>query len=80
MPIKRRLAKGITHRITPEAVAAFGAGDQMALHRALGLAPWQVSPLDADTPAPPAWASHRTAWAESWPVAHDLRQALTEAA
>jgi hypothetical protein len=81
MPIKRRLAKGITHRITPEAIAAFGAGDWMALHRALGLAPWQVSPLDTDTPLPPAWASQcsATVWAGAWQTARDLRQALTEA-
>lgn len=78
MPIKRRLAKGIAHKITPEAIEAFRAGDWLGLHRALGLAPWQPSPIDTDTPEPPAWATQRgkTGWAEEWPMVFELRQAL----
>lgn len=54
MPTKRRTAKSREHRITPEALAAFKAGDSIRLHRALGLRPWQPSPLEADT-GPVPW-------------------------
>ena len=45
MPVKRRLDKSRPHRITPEAVEAYRAGDFLALHHALGLRPWECSPL-----------------------------------
>ena len=45
MPVKQRKAKGRQHKITAEAIAAWKAADYMALHRALGLHPWQASPL-----------------------------------
>ncbi len=51
MPVKRRTLKGTPHRITPEAVDAFRAGDYLGLHRALGLAPWETSPLPSDVTA-----------------------------
>ena len=75
MPTKRRIAKGRDNRITPEAVAAFATGDWMELHRALGLKPWQPSPLDTDTPEPPPHAQ-KGPWAEAWPLAFDLRGKL----
>jgi len=75
MPFKRRAAKGRSHRITRQAVEAFTAGDMLALNRALGLRPWQPSPLDADTPEPPAWAGPGP-WRDGWPLAHDLRGML----
>lgn len=75
MPTKRRAAKGRTHRITRDALAAFQAGDAIALHRALGLRPWQPSPLDAVTPEPPL-DIRGGPWAESWPLAFDLRGKL----
>jgi hypothetical protein len=78
MPIKARRAKARQLRITPEAVQGFEAGDVLALHRALGLRPWQASPLDVDGPEPPAWAG-RTAWAASWPPAAELRAELERA-
>ena len=71
MPTKRRAVKGKANRITRQAIEAFAAGDGLALHRALGLRPWQPSPLDADAPEPPAWAG--TLWADGWALAHDLR-------
>ena len=74
MPTKRRVAKGREHRITRAALEAFTAQDMLGLHRALGLRPWQPSPLDADTPEPPAWAG--TLWADGWGLAHDLRGKL----
>ena len=65
MPVKLRLSKSRAHRITPEAIAAFQAGDRMALHRALGalcLGPWMPSPLETDGPTPPTWSAPRSAW------------------
>ena len=78
MPVKRRLAKQ-KPRITPEARAAFEAGDKMALHRELKLPPWMASPLEVDDPHPPSWAG-QSAWATTWPEVWTLRQALLEAA
>ena len=74
MPTKRRAAKGRNNRITGQAVEAFMDGDALGLHRALGLRPWQPSPLAADTPEPPAWAG--TLWADGWGLAYDLRGKL----
>lgn len=39
MPVKRRTSKVRDHRIKPEAVEAYRAGDGRTLHRALGLRP-----------------------------------------
>lgn len=75
MPTKRRAAKSRTHRITREALDAFRAGDKLTLHRALGLRPWQPSPLEADKPEPPCDMPGGP-WAEAWPLAFDLRGKL----
>ena len=84
MPIKRRSSKAMKHRITPDAIEAFIAGDYLALHRALGLAPWEPSPLpaasialgvDPDDPPP----MDGTAWALSWPLAVELQRELQKA-
>lgn len=75
MPVKRRQAKVKDHRITADAIEAFRAGDAVALDRALGIRPWEVSPMDADTDDPPEWAGG-SAWAQSWPVARELRLEL----
>jgi len=73
MPIKRRIPKSRAHLITPEAIEAFHAGDERALHRALGLTPWEASPLDANEgPAPYGGEL----WRASWPQAQALRRAL----
>ncbi len=46
MPTKRkRLSRQAQQRISPAAFEAYRAGDYMALHRALGLAPYEPSPL-----------------------------------
>jgi hypothetical protein len=66
------------HRITPQALDAFQCCDRLALHRALGLRPWQPSPLDAVTVEPPAWAGECEAWRQSWPLARELRASLEQ--
>jgi hypothetical protein len=77
MPTKRRVDKLRRHRISPEAVAAFEAGDYCALHKALGLRPWQASPLPLEVTSlgvdqgPPP--DGPTAFAASWPVAQALQ-------
>lgn len=76
MPSKRRTAKARDIRITPAALAAWEAGDERALHRALGLRPWEVSPLHAEGECP--WPIG-TGAASTWPRMVELRAALQEA-
>jgi hypothetical protein len=80
MPIKLRHAKVREQRITLAAVEAYTAGDWMLLHRALGLRPWQPSPLDADTDEPPAWLPPGHAWRKDWSTVRQLRLELEDAA
>jgi len=83
MPVKRRLNKRRQHRITPEAIEAFLAKDVWALHRALGLAPWEMSPLlQSEHPygipkKPPS--SQSTCFDQSYEQAVKLRAALIAA-
>jgi hypothetical protein len=74
MPVKRRVAKLKAHRITEAAIAAFKAGAWLDLQRALGLKPWEMSPLDAG-PTPPSWRKTT----DDWQQAVELRQALEDA-
>jgi hypothetical protein len=41
MPVKRTLAKARTYKLTENDFAALIAGEGIALHRALGLKPWE---------------------------------------
>ncbi len=66
--------------ITKAALGAFAAGDSQALHHALSLSPWTPSPLNVDSPYPPAWAAPRGSWAQEWEKAWQLRQKLQDAA
>jgi hypothetical protein len=75
MPTKRRAPKRAEHPITPEAVAAFIAGDSVALHRALGLRPWQDSPLGVGDWKRPAWFNEA-----DWNLQQALRAELIDAA
>jgi len=85
MPVKRRNAKARLHRITAEAVEAFEAGDYMALHNALGLAPWEASPLPAsitvlgvDPNGPKQWSDSQVN-IETWAQAVELQRELQAA-
>jgi hypothetical protein len=55
MPTKRtrRSRHAVVHRITPEAVQAWQAGDYWALHDALGLRLWQMPDWGHDPPDEP---------------------------
>jgi hypothetical protein len=85
MPLKRRHAKSRAHRVTPEAIEAFRARDFLALHRALGLKPWQPSPLPASVnplgvdPSRPPEGRPGDWSADAWQLAVDLQRALIEA-
>ena len=85
MPVKRRLMKKQAHRITPEAVEAFQAGDYLALHRALHLPPWHPSPLPESVtplgvdPGNPPTDGRGAALDGLWPVAVELQRALQAA-
>jgi len=72
MPVKRRKSKIKARLPTPEVFAAFDAGDEWALRRALKLPPWHASPLDTDL-AGPAPYGPETCWAMSRPDALELR-------
>ena len=73
MPAKRRVGKMRALAITPEAVEAFRAGNWIALHRALGLKPWEASPLHAERHAERPSSS---VYAESLPQALELKAQL----
>ena len=73
------------HRTTPEAIEAFITRDYCRLHLALGLRPWQISPLPREEgfglgvglgPAPDGTPA---LWFESWEQAQELRRLLEEA-
>jgi hypothetical protein len=64
------------HRISPEAIAAYEAGDDRALDAALGLRPWEVSPLRVDQGPGPGGP---TAWAASWPKAQQVQREIEKA-
>lgn len=78
MPVKKRSAKVRPHRITPDAIAAFKAGDVSALHLALKLGPWVPSPLDVEPDEPSPYPAG-TGGAEYWPLAQELRRELIDA-
>ena len=63
--------------LSPDAIDAFAARDDDALRVALGLRPWEASPMDAhDGPSP--WPEG-SAGARSWPLAQRLRRELMAA-
>ena len=73
---RQKRSKTRRHRISDAAVAAWIAGDEVALDDALDLPPWHMSPLHCDEPP----ANDLTAYAESWERACELRLELIEAA
>ena len=78
MPLKRKTSKQRDTRITPEAVEAYRAGDEMALHRALGLKPWEPSPIDAIGNCPWSEGSGGSlSWAKVKALRGELEAAIT---
>lgn len=88
MPVKRRLVKVHSHRVTQQAVEAYVRRDFHALHTALGLKPWERSPLpinecalgvDGGEPPELKAPSSRSLWRDSWYVARELQAGLEAA-
>ena len=65
-------------RITPEAIAAYEAEDGMTLHVALGLKPWEMSPLQVHEIPEPSRDSPYP-WLRSWWKITRLREELEAA-
>ncbi|WIW51144.1 hypothetical protein LRP31_18805 [Mesorhizobium mediterraneum] len=84
MPVKRRRAKGKPFKITNAAIDAYRARDYLALHRALNLYPWEMSPIPAQfeplgcNPANPPLASDLL-WSQSFQQAVGLQRELEAA-
>jgi hypothetical protein len=79
-PLQRARSR---HRISPEVLASYEAGDYRALHKALSLRPWmasplplEVTPLGVDQGAPP---DNATAFSASWPLAQQLQREIEAA-
>jgi hypothetical protein len=68
--------------ITPQALAAWRAGDTHASHNALDIQPWDFSPFHVERETPPEWVVERSrgsdciADVENWRRAFALRRAL----
>lgn len=85
MPTKRTPRnRNVKRRITPAAIEAFRANDFKSLHHALGLRPWEMSPLPrdieplgCDPERPPN--SGTTLFDQSFERAVELQRALLQA-
>ena len=78
MPVKRRRSKKFATQLTPEVFAAFDAGDEYTLRRALRLPRWHASPLDSDLDGPPPYGPENC-WALSRPAALEIRVEILRA-
>lgn len=79
MPTKRtKITRNRVPTLTAEAVAAFKAGDAMALSAELRLRPWWPNPLDVDTDTPPE-IYLGTPYGDAWPEVRRIRLALEAA-
>ncbi len=79
MPTKRkRRTHGLAaDTISSAAIAAFKAGDWHGVNRALGIRPWQISPMDAHKYSETISTVHgNTIWLDSLPRAKHLRAEL----
>lgn len=83
MPLKRRAGKSRVHKVTAEAIEAWRAGDYSRLHMALGLRPWEMSPLPEDLTAlgvGPEKPGYDDGWSASWAQARELQLLLLKEA
>jgi hypothetical protein len=79
MPVKRRKSKMRTQQLTPEVFAAFDAGDEYALRRALNLPPWHASPLWEDLDGPPPYGDASMMINQTRPAAREIRREILAA-
>ena len=78
MPVKKRKSKK-AYQFTPEVFAAFEAGDEYSLRRALKLPPWHATPLDTDLAGPPPYGSEDMLINQTRPDALEIRQEILAA-
>ena len=77
---------GRLFQISPDAIAAYEAGDFHGLHRALDLRAWEISPLPIEVTALGVDPDDRpddrdgSRWAASWRQAMELQRRLIETA
>jgi hypothetical protein len=80
----RRRAGARKRNIKPLAIEAWKAGDYIALHQALGLAPWEASPLPTSVCVLGCHHGERPSWINdavvNWDQALDLQDRLYEIA
>jgi hypothetical protein len=79
MPVKRRKSKMKAHQLTPEVFAAFDAGDEYTLRRALKLPPWHASPLWEDLEGPPPYGPDELLINMTRPAALEIRREILAA-
>jgi hypothetical protein len=81
-PKRRPLKRKRLTQLTEEAIVAFRDGDHCKLARAINLAPWEISPLDAHHRCEPdlsrCRAEHRI-YLSTWRKAMNLRIQLLDA-
>lgn len=78
MPVKRRRPKVKRPPLTPEAFAAYEAGDEAALCVALGLKPWMWNPMKTAGEMP-RYLENNDWHARLWREARALRDELEAA-
>jgi hypothetical protein len=84
MPVKKRSAKAKRFKINHEVVDAYREGDFRALHRLLGLRPWEMSPLPnhplgCDPMEPPPIVGDGNLFSQSWQQAVELQREIEAA-
>ena len=77
---RRRRTRSTKQRITPEAIAAYKADDYGRLHDALGLKPWEFSPLWARGENPPEGEGEHRAklWLDAKAWRDELERAIAD--
>jgi hypothetical protein len=79
VPVKRRKSKIKPYKLTPEVFAAFDAGDELALRRALLLPPWHASPLWDDLEGEPPYAGETLLVNQTRHAALEMRRYILSA-
>lgn len=79
MPAKRRTSKRRAFMLTPMVLAAFDAGDENALRRALNLPPWHASPLWGDLDGSPPYGEDTLLVNQTRAAAREMRRDILAA-
>jgi hypothetical protein len=77
--VDRPPRRGLRRRLSPEVFAAFDAGDEYTLRRALGLPPWHASPLRDNLEGPAPYGSEEMLINQTGPAALKIRHEILAA-